>query len=197
MSLATGRMRFRFSDVIVFVTFLGLILSFAFSRWWESRKYDAKLPVDASESIVRDLLAFHESSGEFPKTFVEVEKKIWKHEKSPNFGETGRTLLAYNYNYVYFKVDDHECALFVIPGGERREEAPSFYYYLSARDDRLWKWKGPPLREDDIAKLEPVRPGSKKAVLWGVLGLSEQPKGIIKLDDGVKRASIGNLKGGE
>ncbi len=124
MSMATGRLRVRFSYIIVFVTFIGLILSFAFSRWWESRTYDAALPKDASESVVRGLLAYHESSGEFPKTFVEVEKKVWKHEKEPNFGETGRTLLAYNYNYVYFKVNDHECAFFVIPGGARRDEVP-------------------------------------------------------------------------
>ncbi len=73
----------------------------------------------------------------------------------------------------------------------------SFYYYISVRDDKLWKWKGPPLRDEDIVKLEPVRPGTKKAVLLGVLGMSEQPKADIKLEDGVKNASIKNLKGGD
>ena len=194
MSLATGRLRFRFSYVIVFVTFLALVVSFAFSRWWKSREYEAKLPRDASESVVRGLIAYHGATGSFPKTLVEVERKVWKHEKEPNFGESGRTLLAYNYNYVYFQVDEHECAFYVIPGGERREEAPSFYYYLSARADKLWKWKGPPLSEEDIVKLEPVRPGSKQAMLLGVLGMSEQPKGLIKIDEGVKSTSLLNAK---
>src|SRR3712207_7677201 len=54
--------------------------------WWQSRKYDAALPKDASDSVLRAVLAYHQAKGGFPKNFVEVEEAIWKHKKPPKIG---------------------------------------------------------------------------------------------------------------
>ena len=192
MSFASSRVRMRFSYVIAFVTFLAAVFSYGFSAWSASRRYDAVLPRDASDSVISGLLAFHQATGGFPAKFTEVEKQIWKHKRPPNFGEGGRTLSVYNYNYVFFQVTPHECAFFVIPGGARREEAPSYYYYVTT--DWIWKWKGPALRDADISKLKPVRPGSSDAMLLGVLGMTEQPKAEIRMRDTNKKASLVNFK---
>lgn len=188
MSFASGRARFRVSYIITIITMFGAIFCYGFSVWSATRKYDAKLPKDASDSIIRALMAYHEGAGAYPSTFVEVEENVWKHKKPPNFGENGRTLTAYNYNYILFKLGPHECALYVIPGGERRTEAPSYYFYLTTQG--LWKWKGPAMREEDVMRLKPVRPGTQDALLLGVLGMTEQPKTLIKMPDKHKKASI-------
>lgn len=191
MGFASSRVRVRFSYIIVVVTFLAAVFSYGFSVWSASRRYDASLPKDASDSIIRGVLAFHQGAGNFPKDFVEVEEAVWKHKKPPNFGETGRTFNAYNYNYIYFRLGAHECAIYAIPGGERRSEAPSFYYYVTTQG--VWKWKGPALGEDDLTKLRPVRPGTQDALVLGVMGMTQQPKAEIKLEDKVKKASIVNF----
>ena len=191
MGFASSRVRVRFSYIIVVVTFLAAVFSYGFSVWSASRRYDAALPKDASDSVIRGVLAFHQGAGNFPKNFVEVEEAVWKHKKPPNFGETGRTFNAYNYNYIYFRLGAHEFALYAIPGGERRSEAPSFYYYVTTQG--VWKWKGPALGEEDVTKLKPVRPGTEDAQLLGVLGMTEQPKSVIKMEDTVRKASIVNF----
>src|SRR5205085_4904453 len=188
MSFASSRARLRVSYVVTILTFFGALSCYGFSAWSASRRYDALLPRDASDSIIRGLLAYHEGNGTFPKNFVEVEEKVWKHKRPPNFGESGRTLSAYNYNYIYFQLGPHECAVYAIPGGERRGEVPSYYYYLTT--EAVWKWKGPPMREEDVAKLKPVRPGTQDALTLGVLGMTEQPKSAIKMQDNYKKASI-------
>ena len=103
MGFASSRVRVRFSYIIVVVSFLAAVFSYGFSVWSASRRYDAALPKDASDSVIRGVLAFHQGAGNFPKDFVEVEEAVWKHKKPPNFGETGRTFNAYNYNYIYFR----------------------------------------------------------------------------------------------
>ncbi|MFL6284600.1 MAG: hypothetical protein ACJ74Q_15750 [Pyrinomonadaceae bacterium] len=191
MSFASSRARFRITYVIAIVTAFGALFCYGFSVWSATRKYDALLPKDASDSIIRGLLAYHEGAGSFPKTFVEVEQNIWKHKKPPNFGENGRTLTAYNYNYILFQLGAHECALYAIPGGERRGEVPSYYFYINTQG--LWKWKGPAMREEDVLKLKAVRPGTQDALLLGVLGMTEQPKTAIQMPDKFKKASIVNF----
>src|SRR5215211_1922788 len=191
MGFASSRVRVRFSYIIAVVTFLGAVFSYGFSVWWESRKYDALLPRDASNSVIRGVLAFHQATGGFPKNFVEVEETVWKHKKPPNFGDTGRAFNAYNYNYIYFRLGAHECAIYAIPGGARRAEAPSFYYYVTTQG--VWKWKGPALGEDDLMKLRPIRPGTQDALVLGVMGMTEQPKSVIKMEDTVRKASIVNF----
>lgn len=190
MGFASSRVRVRFSYIIVVVTFLAAVFSYGFSVWSASRRYDAALPKDASDSVIRGVLSFHQGAGNFPKDFVEVEETVWKHKKPPNFGDTGRTFNAYNYNYIYFRLGAHECALYAIPGGARRAEAPSFYYYVTTQE--VWKWKGPALGEEDVTKLRPVRPGTEEALLLGVLGMTEQPKSAIRMKDAVRKASIIN-----
>ena len=56
----------------------------------------------------------------------------------------------------------------------------------------VWKWKGPALGEEDVAKLRPVRPGTEEALLLGVLGMTEQPRSAIRMKDAVRKASIIN-----
>lgn len=188
MSFASSRVRVRFSYIITVVTFLGVVFSYAFSVWWESRKYDAMLPRDASDSVIRGVLAYHQATGSFPKDFVQVEETVWKHKRPPNFGETGRSFNVYNYNYIFFRLGDHECALYAIPGGERRAEAPSFYFYVTTQ--AVWKWKGPSLGEEDLAKMRPVRPNTQDSLLLGVMGMTQQPKAQIQMTDNMKKASI-------
>ena len=191
MGFTSSRVRVRFSYIIAVVTFLGAVFSYGFSVWSASRSYDAALPKDASDSVIRGVLSFHQASGGFPKNFVEVEETVWKHKKPPNFGDTGRAFNAYNYNYIYFRLGAHECAIYAIPGGGRRAEAPSFYFYVTTL--AVWKWKGPALGEEDVTKLRPVRPGTEEALLLGVLGMTEQPRSEIRMKDAVRKASIVNF----
>ena len=49
------------------------------------------------------------------------------------------------------------------------------------------------MREEDVVKLKPVRPGTQDALTLGVLGMTEQPKSSIKMQDNFKKASIVNF----
>ncbi len=133
MGFASSRVRVRFSYIIVVVTFLARSSPTGSPCGRRRGEYDAALPKDASDSVIRGVLSFHQGAGNFPKDFVEVEEAVWKHKKPPNFGDTGRTFNAYNYNYIYFRLGAHECAFYAIPGGARRAEAPSFYYYVTTQ----------------------------------------------------------------
>lgn len=83
MGFASSRVRVRFSYIIVVVSFLAAVFSYGFSVWSASRRYDAALPKDTSDSVIRGVLAFHQGAGNFPKDFVEVEEAVWKHKKPP------------------------------------------------------------------------------------------------------------------
>ncbi|MGB9178455.1 MAG: hypothetical protein WCB68_04340 [Pyrinomonadaceae bacterium] len=176
MFVGFSKLKLRVSYVLLPVIMIALIVSYFYSAWAASKRFEAALPRDASDSIIKGLLAFENQAGRFPRTFTEVEERVWKHKKVPNFGETGRTLSAYNYHYIYFNKDAFTCTLWALPAGERRTEASSYFFYITTTSIR--KWKGPDMNDDDIKKLSPT----PDAALLGVLGMTEQPIIIIKTE---------------
>ena len=176
MFIGFNKLKLKISYVLLPAILVALIISYFYSSWAASKKYEAAMPRDASDSIIKGLLNFQKLAGRFPKTLTEVEERVWKHKTLPDFGETGRTLLAYNYHYIYYNKDDSICTLWALPAGPRRAEASTYFFYLTTTSIR--KWKGPDMSDEDIKRLTPM-PDSP---LLGVLGMTEQNVIAIKMD---------------
>lgn len=184
MLIGFSKYRLKISYVLLPVIMVAMIVSYFYSAWAASKRWEDALPKDATDSIIKGLLNYQNAAGRFPKTFTEVEEKIWKHTKKPNFGETGRTLNFKNYHYIYYYKDAFTCTLWALPAGERRSEAPAFFFWITT--DSIRKFKGPDLSDDDIKKLTPTPDGP----LLGIMGFTEQP--IVSL----KEAKQGNANSG-
>lgn len=181
-----NRFKLKASYIILPVLLIVMVISYFYSGWAQSRRFEASLPRDGSDSMIKGLMTFKEGAGRFPLNFLEVEDRIWKHQKRPNFGETGKTLLVYNYHYIYFQKDNFTCTLWALPAGPRRSEASTFFFYITS--DAIRKWKGPDLSEDDIKKLNSLPDPS----LLAVMGMTEQQAIPVK----PVRSNISNVNVG-
>jgi hypothetical protein len=176
MFVGFSKLKLRVSYVLLPLILVAMTVSYFYSAWAASKRFENALPRDGSDSIIKGLLTYQTQAGRFPKTFTEVEERVWKHKTKPNFGEAGRTLSFKNYHYIYYNKDAFTCTLWALPAGERRSEASSFFFYITTTSIR--KWKGPDLNDDDIKKLSPT----PDSALLGVLGMTEQPVISIKQD---------------
>ncbi|MCI0389675.1 MAG: hypothetical protein MOB07_13060 [Acidobacteria bacterium] len=164
----TLRKGFRFSYVTLGVSVAALVVSFAFATVlgvWREREQTPRLAVD---SMVKALRAHHKRTGRFPSDFRELEARVWKHGKTPDFGADGRTLSVANYFYLYHLVDASAATIWIIPTGPRRDEGSTHFLLLTP--DNLRRWKGAPLSLDEIRNLPPVPQYRQMAVF----GMTEQ-----------------------
>jgi hypothetical protein len=122
------------------------------------------------DQIVKGLRSYHHQVGRFPQSFVELEARVWRHTRTPNFGDDGCSLSMANYYYLYYAVDASACTLWAIPVNKRREEGSTFFLALSPEIAR--RWKGAPLALDEIEKL----PALPNPAQLAPLGLTEQQK---------------------
>lgn len=169
-----NRFKIKASYILMPVFLMVMLISYFYSGWAQSRRYDASLPRDGTDSLIKALMTYKEGAGRFPLDFKEVEERVWKRQKPPNYGESGRTFLAFNYHYIYFPKDNFTCTLWALPAGPRRAEASSYFFYITP--DKIRKWKGPDMSEDDIKKLRPLPDSS----LLGVMGMTEQESVAVK-----------------
>ena len=159
---------FRFSYLILGVSIVSAVGSYAYSLWVTSQKEKASLPRPAIDQIVKALRTYHHQVGRFPDTFIDLQTRVWRHKRLPPFGEDGHSLSMTNYYYVYYAIDATACCLWAIPINKRREEGSTFFLALTPEAAR--KWKGAPLRLEEMKHLPPVPDPAQLALL----GLTEQ-----------------------
>ncbi|HQU94413.1 MAG TPA: hypothetical protein PLK77_19105, partial [Pyrinomonadaceae bacterium] len=144
-----------------------LIGVYIYSLWSQERLRNAEIPVDATGTMSRDLLKFHQKRGSFPAKLKDLEGVVWE-EKDRNFVSDGRSLIHRNYFYLYSRIDSHQFTLWAIPIGKQRDEASTFFLVGAPQKNRIWK--GPPVPIADIDKLSST-PASAELV---VLGFAER-----------------------
>lgn len=140
----THKRRFGFSYillVVAVVTYFGVWGYSVFAADWKAK---ASIPkIDPVLTIIKGLRQYQKINATFPQTFNEVETRVWKHSRSPDFGANGHSLLLKNYYYLYTFISPDRCTLWAIPVGPRAGEASSYFLILTPTDRE--KYKGPPL----------------------------------------------------
>jgi hypothetical protein len=169
MSEVAGKSRLRISVVMVGISLVALIVTYAavtIAAEWRARE---QVPRLAADSLVKSLRAYHQQTGRFPANFRELEARVWKHKQAPDFGADGRSLTVANYYYVYYPVDASTCTVWIVPVGPRREEGATHFLLLTPGE--LRRWKGAPLTLDEVKKLPSSVPQYNEMAL---LGMTEQ-----------------------
>jgi hypothetical protein len=163
------KQKFKLTFVILGVTVIVLVISFAYGTWAKAEREKELVPRLGDESMVKALRRFQRQTGQFPDDFMELEKRgIWKHKTLPDFGPSKRTFTHLNYYYVYGKSDPSTCTIWAIPSGPKREEASTLF--LVVRPDVIQRWKGPALTKTDIDRIDTSPTGD----LLNMLGMTEQ-----------------------
>lgn len=165
-----GKARLRISFVMVGISLVALVVTYAtvtIAAAWRAKE---QMPRLAAESLVKSLRTYHQQTGRFPANFRELEARVWKHKQVPDFGADGRTLSVANYYYIYYPVDASTCTVWIVPTGPRREEGSTHFLLLTPNG--LRRWKGAPLTLDEVKKLPPAVPQYRE---MAVLGMTEQP----------------------
>ena len=165
------KQKFKLTFVILGVSVIVLVISFAYGTWAKAEHEKELVPRLGVGSLVKALRQFQRQTGQFPDDFMELEKRgVWKHKTIPDFGPSKRTLTHLNYYYIYGKSDASTCTVWAIPSGPKREEAST--HFLVIRRDIIQTWKGPALTKGDIEKIDSNPTGD----LLNVLGMTEQNK---------------------
>ena len=162
------RTRFRFSLLMLGAAIVTVLGCYFYSLWLTSQQEKALLPKLAADQIIKALRTYHHQAGRFPETFIELDSRVWKNSRQPNFGEDGRSLSMSNYYYIYYAVDAGTCTLWAIPINKRREEGSTLF--LALNTETIRRWKGAPLALADIKQLPSVPSTAQLALL----GLTEQ-----------------------
>lgn len=169
MSEVASKSRLRISVVMVGISLVGLIVTYAavtIAAAWRARE---QMPRLAADSLVKSLRTYHQQTGRFPANFRELEARVWKHKQAPDFGAEGRSLTVANYYYIYYPVDANTCTVWIVPIGPRREEGATHFLLLTPGG--LRRWKGAPLTLDEVKKLPSAVPQYGQLAL---LGMTEQ-----------------------
>lgn len=164
---------------------LAVIASHLYGLWTASQEEKAMLPRPAVDQIIKALRSYHHHVGKFPHSFAELEGRVWRHRRTPNFGEDGRSLSMANYYYIYYLIDAGTCTLWAIPINKRREEGSTFFLSLSPETVR--RWKGAPLALDEIKRL----PALPEPAQLALLGLTEQQPILLQPSRNGRKASNG------
>ncbi len=144
----------RFSFVALGVSVVALIISLVLVpvlAAWRERQQTPRLAVN---SLVKALKTHHKQTERFPEDFRELETRVWKHKKPPDFGPDGRTLSLFNYSYCYQLIDANQAAVWIIPTGPYRQKASTHFILINPNSMR--RWKGPALSLNQIRNLPPV-----------------------------------------
>ncbi len=160
----------KISFVALGVCILICLGCYFYGSWADAQAEQAMVPRLAVDSMVKALRQYQKQTGQFPDNLSELEQKVWHHKTVPDFGADKRRLTAFNYYYVYSKVDRLTCALWAIPSGPKRDEGSSTYFLVVGLDV-IRNWKGPSLARADIEKLRPVPTNDE----LNVMGMTEQP----------------------
>ncbi len=163
--------RLKISLILAPLALILLIGVYIYSLWAADRSAKADIPFDASGSMSRDLLKFHEKRGTFPSKLEDLEEIIWE-AKQRNFSLEGRALTHRNYLYLYTRISAHRYTLWVIPMGKSRDEAPTLYLAADLFANRIWK--GPAIPMNDVKDISPFATATELSLL----GMVEQSRSL-------------------
>src|SRR6267142_1629993 len=111
------KQKFKITFVILGVSVIVLVISFAYGTWARTQREKEMVPRLAADSMMKALRQYQRQTGQFPDNFGALEEQIWKHSKNPDFGPSKRTLTVANYYYVYAKTDPLTCTIWAIASG--------------------------------------------------------------------------------
>jgi hypothetical protein len=168
MNHPLDKTRLRISFLMLGASLAGLIVVFAATTILDIWKQREQTPRLAADSLVKALRTYHAQTGRFPPDFRELEARVCKHKRPPDFGADGRSLAVANYYYLYAPVDARQCSIWIIPTGPRRQEGSTHFLLLAP--ESLRRWKGAPLSLDETKTLPPVPQYREMALL----GMTEQ-----------------------
>jgi hypothetical protein len=164
------KQRLKLTFVILGVSVIVLVITFAYGAWARAEGEKELVPRLGMDEMVKALREFQRKTGQFPDDFMELEERgIWKHKTIPDFGPSKRTRTHLNYYYVYGKSSASVCTVWAIPSGPKREEAST--HFLVVRPDVIQRWKGPALTKTDIDRID----SNPSEELLNMLGLTAQP----------------------
>lgn len=161
--------------------------SYFYSLWATEAKRRDEMPQDGAAALTRDLLRYHEQTGAFPEDLRLLVGRVWDAKRRRDFDQSGKVFRHNHVFYLYARQTPHLFSLWAVPSGERREEGVS--WYISASPERILRWKGPALPEDEVHKLNSA-PGVQ---LLALLGLTEQPKTDLRNTNGVSGNQPGKI----
>lgn len=180
------KQRFKLTFVILGVSVLVLVISFAYGTWARAQRESETVPRLAADWLVKSVRQFQRKTGQFPDDFMQLEdERIWKHPTVPDFGPTKRILVHANYYYVYAKSNPLTCTVWAIPSGPKREEGST--HFLVITPTAIRRWKGPALSRSEIDNIA-SEPTSNLLI---TLGMTEQPT----IDASEKKKSAGVFGG--
>ena len=162
------KQRIKVTFVLLPICILIVIICYVYGAWAKAESEKQLVPRLGVDSMVKGLRQYQRQTGQFPGDFSELDKRIWKYKKVPDFGSTKRTLSFANYYYVYAKSDPLTCTIWAIPSGPKREEASTLF--LVVTPDVIRNWKGPALDKADIDRISSEPTGD----LLNMLGMTEQ-----------------------
>jgi hypothetical protein len=155
--------------------------SYFYSLWAAEVKRRDEMPQDGAAALTRDLLKYHEQTGAFPEELRLLVGKVWDAKKQRNFDQSGKVFRHNNVFYLYARQNPHLFSLWAVPSGERREQGVS--WYITASPDRIRRWKGPAIADNQVDKLIP----QASVQMLALLGLTEQPASDLR-----KSSNTGN-----
>jgi hypothetical protein len=166
--------RLKVSLVLIPVAIAVLAGIYVYSLWAAERQRAADVPLEATSTLVRDLLAYHKKRGSFPGDLKQLEGAVWEKKQDREFSIENRGLKHRNYFYFFTRINPNRSVLWAIPMGEMREDSPT--WFLAVTPDFCRRWKGPALGLEHVKKIS-VEPSSREL---GVLGLVEQDRIELK-----------------
>lgn len=177
VAILTLRMlnRLKISFVLLPLALAILAGIYVYSLWATERQRAADIPTEATSMMMRDLLAYHKKRGSFPNDLKQLEGVVWEKNRSREFSIENRGLSHRNYFYLYTQVAPHRFTLWVLPMGQARYDAPTFFLTGSPGEHRTWK--GAAVSPDSLNSVKP----NPSAIELGTLGLVEQPKVVTQL----------------
>lgn len=158
----------KLSIVVAAIAVAVLAGAYVYSLWDDERRRREEIPVEAVDSMIRDLRRFHEKQGRFPETFRELEGLVWQ-PRPREFAADSRGLHHRRYFYIYTRTTNHTFQLWAVPTGPDREDAPT--WFVSASPTALRKWKTSALAPEQLTRINP----NPSTQTLNALGLIEQP----------------------
>jgi hypothetical protein len=159
----------KISFVVVGLCVLICLGCYFYGNWADAQAEQAMVPKLAVDSLVKSVRQYQKQTGQFPDSLSDLEGKVWHHKPVPDFGADHRRLAAFNYYYIYSKVNPLSCAIWAIPSGPKREGSSTVFLVVGV--DVIRNWKGPSLAKADVEKL-PLIPTNDQL---NVMGMTEQP----------------------
>jgi hypothetical protein len=162
--------RLKVSLVLIPVALAVLAGIYVYSLWAAERQKAADVPLEATSTLVRDLLAYHKKRGSFPGDLKQLEGVVWEKKQNREFSIENRGFSHRNYFYLYTQIAPHRFSLWAVPMGQTREEAATFFVTGTLGVYRTWK--GAALSPDSVSSIK----ANPSTIELGILGLIEQPK---------------------